>query len=136
LYAAVYDRDRAFAGTCGSGTSSWVELTEDDLPTRPQDSTFPALTLPQLMLTERDRPAGEHVHYDRAVDVPAAQREVIDPDLPQFNGLRQRQHADQAQQAAAGTGAVSLSDSPAPARPPSASATSVSRAVNLLVRRS
>jgi hypothetical protein len=49
----VYDRDRAFAGTCGSGVSSWVELTEDDLPTRPQDSTFPALTLPQLMLTER-----------------------------------------------------------------------------------
>jgi hypothetical protein len=56
LYAAVYDRDRAFAGTCGSGTSSWVELTEDDLLTRPQDSTFPTLTLPQLMLTERVYP--------------------------------------------------------------------------------
>src|SRR2546430_9065223 len=52
LYDAEYVRDRAFAGTSGSGT--WLlELTGSGLLARPLGTRFQAQILPHQILTER-----------------------------------------------------------------------------------
>ena len=82
LYDAEYVRDRAFAGTSGSGT--WLlELTGSGLLARPLGTRFQAQILPHQILTERG-----HILHRRNQIVVRLDRRTYSPvlrqaDLPQ-----------------------------------------------------